>query len=353
MKALILCGGEDKNLTPISYTIPKELIPIGNKPLLVYTIELLLKSGINELAIVVNAFNKPIFEKVLKYYLKKDFQYLIEKESKGIVHALLLAEEFIKGDKFIMLLGDNFFDFDLKSFISNFEEEEMTCKILLKEVEEPEKFSVAYIGNGRIIDLEERPKMAFSNWAITGLYAFNKNIFEASKAIEDSNKGQYQIVNVVKWLMGNGHKVGYEKLKGSWRDIDSPSELIEQNIDILSSLERNIAGEVIDSKVSGKIILMEGSTIYNSIIRGPIVIGQNTTIKNSYIGPYTSIGNGVTIDKSNIENSIILDRCNIWGIEDPIDSSVIGEGSTIMGTRSVKKSHKIIVGRNSKVYLGV
>lgn len=112
-------------------------------------------------------------------------------------------------------------------------------------------------------------------------------------------------------------------------------------------------GEIINSHVSGKVILEEGSTIYNSTIRGPVVVGKNTTIKNSYIGPYTSIGNGVSIDKSNLENSIILDGCNIWGVEASIDSSIIGEGSIIRGTVGMKKTQKIIVGRNSKIYLTI
>jgi len=353
LKGLILCSGIDTGLNPITYSIPKQLIPIGNKPLLVYTIELLLRSGITELGILVNEYNKPIFERVLKNYFKEDFHYIIQYGPKGIVHSLTFAEEFINEEKFIMVLGDNFFDFDLDGFIKDFETEETNCKILLKEVEDPERFAVAYIGDGRIIDLEEKPNMAFSNLAITGLYALDKNIFKSYKKIDHSDHSQYGITNAIKWLLQNGYSVNYEILNGSWRDIDNPSDLIDQNIYILSSIEENIMGEVINSHVSGKIILEKGSAIYNSTIRGPIVVGENTIIKNSYIGPYTSIGNGVNIDKSNLENSIILDRCNIWGVETPIDSSIIGEGSIVIGTREIKKTYKIIVGRNSKIYLTI
>lgn len=351
MKGVIFCEGNDTRLNPITYSIPKQLIPIGNKPLLVYTIELLLKSGVNKLGILVDKFNKPIFEKVLRYYFKEDFHYIIQQESKGIAYGLLFAEEFIDGEKFIMVLGDNFFDFNLESFIRGFEAEEANCKILLKEVEDPERFQVAYIGNEKIIDLEDKPKMAFSNWAVTGLYAFDKNIFKASKEITPSKGGHYKVIHAIKWLLKNGYTVSHEKLKGKWREIGNPSDVVDQNVDILASIEENIMGEMINSNVSGKIILGKGSVIYNSTIRGPIAVGENTTIKNSYIGPYTSIGNGVNINKSNLENSIILDRCNIWGLEDPIDSSIIGEGSIIWGSKGMKKTHKIIVGRNSKIHL--
>ncbi len=353
MKGLILCGGQDTKLSPITYSIPKQLIPIGNKPFLVYTIELLLKSGIEELGILVNEFNKPIFEKVLRKYFKEDFHYIIQYEPKGTAHGLWFAEEFINEEKFILILGDNFFDCNIREFIKKFQFEDTNCKILLKEVEEPEKFKVAYIGNGRIIDLEDKPKMAFSNWAVTGLYALDKNIFKACKEIEPSKGGKYEITDAIKWLLQKGCSVGYEKLNGNWRDIDNPSDLIDQNIDILSSIEENIVGEVVNSHITGKVILEEGSAIYNSTIRGPLVVGENTIIKNSYIGPYTSIGNRVSIDRASLENSIVLDGCNIFGVEDTIDSSIIGEGSIIWGSKGMKKIFRIVVGRNSKIYLNM
>lgn len=344
MKGVIYCEGKDSRLNPITYTIPKELIPIGNKPLLVYTIESLLKSGVKELGILVDKFNKPIFESVLTYYFKEDFHYIIQ-EGRG--HGLLFAESFVKEEKFIFLIGDNFFNFNLETFIKDFKAEDVNCKILLKKVDEPENFQVAYIGDEGIIDLEDKPKMAFSNWAVTGLYAFDKNIFEALK--ED----QLKITQAIKWLLQKGYRVDYEELRGKWREIGNPSHVIEQNIDILSAIEEDIRGEIINSQTSGKIILGNGSVIYNSTVRGPVVVGENTTIKNSYIGPYTSIGNGVNIDKSNLENSIILDGCNIWGLEEPVDSSIIGEGSVVRGVKGLRKNHKFIVGRNSKIYLSL
>lgn len=351
MKGLILCGGKGTRLNPITYSIPKQLIPIGNKPLIAYTIELLLQSGIEEIGILVNDYNKAVFQQVLDTYFDKKFHYLVQEEPKGIAHGLLFAEEFINGEKFIMVLGDNSFDFDLKGFVQDFKTSEKNAKILLKEVENPERFGVAYIGDNRIIDLEEKPKTAFSNWAITGLYGFDKNIFKASKEIQPSKRGEYEITDAIKWLLQNGYDIGYEKLSGKWRDVGEPNDVIEENIDKLSNIEDHIEGEVVNSNISGRIILKEGSAIYNSIIRGPVVIGENTIIKNSYIGPYTSIGNRVKIEMSNLENSIILGSCNIWGVEHPIDSSIIGEGSVIRGNKGMKKTHRLVVGRNSRVYL--
>lgn len=351
MKGIILCGGKGTRLSPITYTTPKQLIPIANKPLIVYTIELLLKSGIEEIGIVVNNDNRLIFEKTLNRYFTNDFQYIIQDNPKGIAHGLLFTEDFIKKEKFIMVLGDNLFQFDLEKFIIDFITNKNNCKILLKEVENPEKFGVAYIGNNKLINLEEKPKTAFSNLAITGIYAFDNNIFKASKEIKPSSRGEYEITDAIKWLLHSGYNVDYEILKGSWRDVGSPKEVIEENINRLSSIDEDIKGEVINSHISGKIIVEEGATIYNSIVRGPIIVGRSSIIKYSYIGPYTSIGKGVNIDKSKIENSIILDDCVISGVEIPIDYSIIGEGSIVTNEKGFKKINRLIVGKNSKVYL--
>ena len=351
MKGIILCGGKGTRLRPITYTIPKQLIPIANKPLIVYTIELLLDCGIKEIGIVVNNDNKLIFEKTLNKYFTNKFQYIIQDNPKGIAHGLLLTEDFIKKEKFIMVLGDNLFQFNLKSFIVDFITNKNNCKILLKEVENPEKFGVAYIGNNKLINLEEKPKTAFSNLAITGIYVFDNNIFKASKEIKPSSRGEYEITDAIKWLLHSGYNIDYEILKGSWRDVGSPRDVVEENVYRLSSMDENIKGEVVNSHVSGKIILDEGAVIYNSIVRGPIIVGGNSIIKYSYIGPYTSIGKGVNIDKSNIENSIILDDCVVSGVESPIDYSIIGEGSIVTNEKGLRKVNRLVVGKNSKVYL--
>lgn len=351
MKAIVLCGGKGSRLQPITYTIPKQLIPIGNKPLIVYTIELLLSSGMNEIGIVVNENNEGIFKKVLKQYFIEEFQYIVQQNPRGIAHGLLHAEEFIDDEKFLMVLGDNSFEFDLKAYVENFITGKDNCKILLKEVENPEKFGVAYIGDNRIIDLEEKPKIAYSNLAITGLYAFDKNIFKACREINPSNRGEYEIIDAIRWLLQNKYAVGYEILKDRWKDIGTPIDLVEENMHRLSSIDENIKGEIVNSQVMGKLVLEEGGAIYNSIIRGPIIVGKNTIIKHSYIGPYTSIGKGVKVEKSNVENSILLDNCVVAGVQNTIDNSIIGENSMITNQKGLKKTNRLVVNRGSKVYL--
>lgn len=351
MKGLILCGGKGTRLKPVTDSLPKQLIPIANKPLLFYTIELLLKSGITEIGIVVNENNKHIFKEILEKSFKIDFQYIVQKKPIGIANGLLEAESFINNEKFIMVLGDNSFEIDLEGFIKKFMEGENNFRLLLEEVDNPEDFGVAIINNNRIINLEEKPKIAYSNFAITGIYAFDSNIFDACKNISPSKRGEYEITDAMKWLIGKGYSAGYDILSGYWRDVGSHTDVIKENINKLICIEEDIKGHIEKSIVSGKVIIEKGGVIYNSVVRGPIVVGENSIIKNSYIGPYTSIGKGVNIDKSNIECSIILDSSSISSVETAIDYSILGEGTIITREKGIRDANRFITGKNSIIYL--
>lgn len=351
MKSLILCGGKGSRLQPITDSISKPLIPIANEPLIFYTIGSLLKLGVEEIGIVVNEENKDIFKTKLTNKFEIDFHYIVQKEAKGIANALLEAEDFIGDEKFIMILGDNSFELDLKRIMDDFLTSKTNCKLLLKTVEIPEKFGVAYVWDDKIINVEEKPKTAFSDLAITGIYGFDHNIFKACKNIEPSKRGEYEITDAIRWMIQNGYDISYEIMDGYWKDVGSHQGLIEENIYRLTSMDEDIKGHIENSSISGKLILDETAVIYNSVIRGPINVGSNSTIKNSYIGPYTSIGNGVNIDNSSIEASIILDGSYIFSVETPIDYSIIGEGTIVSKENGLRKGNRLITGKNSKIYL--
>lgn len=351
MKALILCGGKGTRLKPITDSIPKQLIPIGNKPLMFYTIELLLKSGIKEIGIVVNEENKDIFKQLLEDEFKSNFHYILQENPKGIADGLLKAEEFIQNDKFIMVLGDNSFELDLGRFIDEFLDSDYNCKLLLKEVDNPERFGVAYIANNKIINVEEKPKTAYSNLAITGVYAFDNNIFDACRKIQLSKRGEYEITDAIKWMIYNGYNISYEILDGYWKDVGNHEDVIEENINRLKLIKEDIRGHIENSSVLGEVILGNGSVLYNSVVRGPIIVDANTIIKNSYIGPYTSIGKGVNIDMAKVECSIILDNCFISSVETSIDYSIIGEGTVITRKKDLKEANRFVTGKNSIIYL--
>lgn len=353
MKGLVLCGGLGTRLWPITHSLPKQLIPIANKPVIFYIIDSLAEAGINEIGIVVSK-NEQIFIDALNQYKNYDvtFEFIRQEAPLGLANAVYTAKDFLGQDDFVMVLGDNLYEVDIKSFIDEFNKEPMNCRILLKEVDEPKRFGVANIVDGILVDLIEKPKNPPSNLAITGVYIFDKNISDACMSIDKSWRNEYEITDAIKWLIDNGYKVEFDILEGWWRDLGKPKDILDANHHKLNHISTEMNG-IIDEKseLTGSIIVGQNSKIYNSIIRGPAVIGDDTIIENSYIGPYSSISNKIRIINCEIENSIILDGSYISNVINVIDSSIIERNCVIIKEELHRKVNTFVIGKNSKIII--
>lgn len=353
MKGLILCGGLGTRLRPITHTLPKQLIPISNRPVIFYILDSFVRANITEIGIVIND-NEELFKHTLRQYENKNlsYEYINQPQPLGLADAVALSENFVKEDDFIVILGDNFYELDLNKLIEDFYNSSSNCSILLHEVKEPQNFGIAEIKDDQVIDVEEKPRNPKTNLAITGIYFFDKNIFKGCKEIKPSWRGEYEITDSIKWLLDNGYKVTYNISQSLWLDLGTPKDILHTNQQILSRTKTDIKG-LIDEKsiITGNITLGENSKIYNSILRGPIIIGNNTIIENSYVGPYTSILNNVKIMDSQVENSIILDKCIISRISNIIDSSIIEKNSSITSDCSIRKVNTFILGQDSSLIL--
>lgn len=353
MKGVILCGGLGTRLRPITYSMPKQLIPISNRPIIYYILDSLVKADITEIGIVIND-NEAVFKEVLKDYENKDISYEFIQQSQplGLADAVAVSEDFVKNDDFIVVLGDNFYELELKGLIRDFYDASSNCGIILHEVDEPQNYGIAEVKEGQVLDVEEKPRNPKTNLAITGIYIFDNNIFRGCKEIGPSWRGEYEITDSIKWLLNNGYKVTYKILESLWIDLGTPREILYTNQYILNKIETNVKGLIDEKcKITGNISVGENSKIYNSIIRGPAIVGNNTIIENSYIGPYSSIMNNVKILDSQIENSIILDKCFISKVSNIIDSSIIERNSTIVSYNSQRKTNTFILGRDSNLLL--
>ncbi len=353
MKGVILCGGLGTRLKPITYTLPKQLLPVSNRPVIFYILDSLVKANITEIGIVIKD-NEDIFRNTLKEYENKNlsYEFIHQSQPLGLADAVAMSENFVKDDDFIVVHGDNFCEFDLKKLIDDYYNSSSNCSILLHEAEEPQNFRIAEIKEKQVINVEEKPKSPRTNLAITGTYIFDKNIFKGCKEIVPSWREEYEITDSIKWLLDNDYKVTYNISESLWLDLETSKDILYINQHILSGLKKNIKG-LIDEKstITGNISLGENSKVYNSIIRGPVIIGNNTIIENSYIGPYTSIMNNVKIIDSSIENSIILDKCFISRISNTIDSSIIEKNCNIISQSSYRKTNSFILGKDSSLIL--
>ncbi len=353
MKAIVLCAGKGTRLRPLTHTTAKHLIPVANRPVIFYTLETIRKAGISDVALVVSPSNRDEFERVVgngsEFGMK--ISYVVQEEPKGLAHAVWVAKDFLDGDDFLMYLGDNLIMEDLKAFVEDFKDEGVDASILLTPVEDPRRFGVAVVENGRVVKVVEKPKDPPSNLAIIGVYMFKPSIFEGIKNIKPSWRGELEITDAIEYLIENGYRVKSHIVYGWWKDTGKPEDLLEANRKILETLKgMSIRGNVDEkSTIQGSVDIGEGSVVVNSVIRGPVVIGKNSVIKDSYIGPYTSIGDGVNVDSCEVENSIVMEESVVMNLSERIDSSILGKKSRVVKSSEKPRSVKLIIGDLSSV----
>jgi len=356
MKALITAGGRATRLRPITYTINKHLIPLANKPMLFYAIEKIAAAGIKEIGININVGDTEIPKAVgdgSRWGVKIT---CIEQTGgpKGLAHILKMAQPFLGDEPFLFYLGDNIILGSIKNFIEKFEREKRNGLLALSKVKDPQRFGVPELKDGKIIRVDEKPKDPKSNYAVTGIYVYDSNVFKAVDAIQPSPRGEYEISDVHTWLIENGYDIGYEEITGWWKDTGKPEDLIEGNQLLLAETDPEaMINEGLVSPnaiVQGKVSIGKGTEIGERVlIRGPVAIGENCIITNSYIGPYTAIGNNVKVRNTEIEHCVVFDGVDINCSKRIVDS-LIGQNATIFSAEATMPSgHRLIIGDNAVV----
>ncbi|HHJ52198.1 MAG TPA: glucose-1-phosphate thymidylyltransferase, partial [Caldithrix abyssi] len=230
------------------------------------------------------------------------------------------------------------------------EKNKSNCHLTLAKVKDPERFGVPEIKDRRIVRIEEKPKQPKSQFAVSGIYIYDKSIFEAVNNIKPSARGELEISDAHQYLLDHGYKITYSEITGWWKDTGKPYDLLEANRLILDNMNEDIQGEIDrDSLVTGKVKIGAGSKIINSTIRGPVIIGQNTVIENSYIGPFTSIYDDCIIKNSEVEFSILLKECKIIDVDIRIEHSLLGNDVEIVKAGGRPATHRFLIGDQSRV----
>lgn len=331
MKGVILSGGKGLRLAPITKVYPKQLLPVIGKPILLHCIENLTSSGITEIAIIVGQDKgKLIEDEVNSYQLGLNIKFIYQDEPKGLAHAIGLAREFTGNDSFVVLLGDNLFDKKLFSLVENFRKSKPDTLILLKDVSNPYDFGVVkFDDNGYAVSLVEKPKEFVSNFAIVGVYLFNKKIYEAIDEVKPSARGELEITDAIALQVHKGLKVKTEQLDSFWYDTGTRDGMIDANRRMLlyASKVENLSNKISNSHLFGKLIVGKNSSIENSNLMGPIFIGKNVKIINSTIGPYTSISDNSVIENSEIQSSILMKGTSV--LDSNLVSSIVFKDSRI------------------------
>lgn len=352
MKGLILSGGKGSRLYPLTYTSAKQLIPVANKPVLFRVIETIRDAGITEIGIVIGSTGDQIKEAVGRGgRWGVNITYIPQEAPLGLAHAVKISQDFLGDERFVMFLGDNVIQGGISPLISQFASSAWNSQIVLTQIEHPEQYGVAELGeDGRIIRLIEKPKNPPSDLALVGIYMFDHHVFEAVNAIKPSWRGELEITDAIQWLVEKGYAVHPYIHRGWWIDTGRPGDMLEANDLVLEEIEYALEGYVDrESTVGRRVRIERGAEIINSIVRGPTIIGENTRIVNSYVGPFTSILDNVVIENSEIEHSMVLENSQIRDIDSRIQDSLIGRDVIITKSPFRPKALKLTLADNSQV----
>ena len=221
MKGVILAGGLGSRLQPLTLVTNKHLLPVYDRPMIYYPIQCLLNAGIDEILIVTGGEHAGDFLKLLKNGKQlgiRHLEYAYQEGEGGIADALKLAEEFVDGGKLCVILGDNIIEGNIKQAAGEFFTQPSGAKLLLKEVDDPQRFGVARLDeHGQIAEIIEKPEQPPSNLAVTGIYFYDSNVFGMCQSLKPSLRGELEITDVNNAYLQRGdltHKV----LDGWWTD---------------------------------------------------------------------------------------------------------------------------------------
>lgn len=228
MKGIILAGGTGSRLFPLTKITNKHLLPIYDKPMIYYPIQTLVEAGIRDLLVVTGGRNSGDFLRLLangKEFGLKHINYTYQEGEGGIAEALALAEHFAEGDRICVVLGDNIIEGSIADSVEQFRNQERGAKILLKEVQDAERFGVAEIQGDRIVGIEEKPKNPKSNYAVTGIYMYDETVFDKTRQLKPSARGELEITDVNNAYIQEG-AMSFGYLEGWWTDAGTFDSLI-------------------------------------------------------------------------------------------------------------------------------
>ena len=354
MKGVILHGGSGTRLRPLTYTDVKQLLPLAGKPVSEYALLNLIEIGITEVNIIVGEIGE---KEVREYYgdgskwgIKITYTY--QGRPLGIAHAIGLTRDFVGNDNFVVILGDNYFQIGLTGLFKNFKEGSFDSLLALTKVNNPSQFGIAEVKNGKIISLVEKPKEPKSDLAIAGAYFLNPKVFPIIDKLKPSWRNELEITEAFQIMLEKGMTLGYSIISGWWKDTGTVDEFLDCNrmvldktlIDPMAQERKNVSGRVF---IGSNVVIDDHTKIL-----GPCYIGSGTVIEKSYIGPYTSIGSNCRIVESEIEDSVVMDNCNIeLGAANRIRESLLGANVVIEPVAKNGNSRKLVVGRDSKLVL--
>jgi glucose-1-phosphate thymidylyltransferase len=349
MRALVLSGGEGSRLRPLTHTNAKQLIPVAGTPILFRAIASIAEAGITEVGIVVGSTAGEVRAAVgdgSRWGVR--VTYLEQDAPLGLAHAVLVAEGFVRGEPFLMYLGDNVLVEGVARFVRDFEAHRPDAQILLTHVDEPEHFGVAILDGDRVTRLVEKPREFVSDVALVGVYLFGDAILEACASLEPSWRGELEITEAIQWLIDQGRSVRATMVEGWWKDTGRPEDLLEANRVLLAATPARVEGKVdVSTEIEGEVVVEAGATVTGGRLVGPVFIGRDCLVRDSVVGPDVSLEPGCEVIGSRVVDSILMSGCSVTGV-DGLTGSILGRNVEVRHAGRAG-GHRLVVGDQSVV----
>ncbi|MFC1963956.1 bifunctional sugar-1-phosphate nucleotidylyltransferase/acetyltransferase [Chloroflexota bacterium] len=323
MKAVILAAGEGSRMRPLTYTRPKVMLPIANKPILEHLLLEAAKAGIKEFIFVVGYCEQQVrayFGNGEKWGV--EITYRNQKKQQGTADAIRSVAELLDGH-FLVINGDIIVNAeDIKKLMGA---KDTTMSVI--EVSDARGLGMVALAQGKVAEIFEKTEQPPTRMANAGLYLFTAEIFEAIAKTQKSPRGEFEITDSLKLLIDGGKDVYYQEIK-RWLDLSYPWDLLAANETLISGVEVQNLGEVEENVViKGSVAIGRNTVIRSgSYIVGPVVIGQDCLIgPNCFVRPATAIGDGCHIGAAvEVKNCIVMRNTKIPH-HNYFGESVIGE----------------------------
>ncbi|MFF5639240.1 glucose-1-phosphate thymidylyltransferase [Streptomyces sp. NPDC012825] len=350
MKALVLSGGAGTRLRPFSYSMPKQLIPIANKPVLEHVLENIRAVGITEVGVIVGDWADEIAEVIGDgSRLGLRITLIPQEKPLGLAHCVALARPFLGDDDFVMYLGDNMVPGGIAGIAADFTARRPDALVVVHKVRDPRAFGVAELApDGSVQRLVEKPERPRSDLALIGVYFFTAAIHEAVAAVEPGARGELEITDAIQWLVTRGSRVTASEYSGYWKDTGRVEEVLACNRQLLGEQDARVDGEAdAASRLTGRVVLEAGARLVRSTVTGPAVIGAGTVIEDSTVGPHTSIGRDCLLREATLTDSIVMDGASITAVTG-LRGSLIGRNA-VVGAGAEGDGHRLVIGDHTRI----
>lgn len=351
MKAVVLSGGQGTRLRPLSWSVPKQLVPVGGRSVLAHVLADIAAAGITEAVVVVSPESQGPVEELLAEpdgpALRTDV--VVQAAPRGLADALATALPAVGDGPVLLYLGDCLITGGIGHVLEAHASSEAAATLLVAEVDDPSRYGIVEVTDGRITALVEKPSEPRSNLAIVGVYAFAAGIGAVLERVTPSWRGEYEITDAVQLLVDDGDVVVPAELRGWWMDTGTIADALEAMTRLLDEQADDRRGELHDTSVDGRVVVAPGAVVRDSRLIGPVTIAAGAHVSGSVVGPHVTIGADAGVRDATIRRSIVMGEVDVT--DSVLVDSVLGPRSIVRGAGQAPAS--VVVGADAVVSLDI